>query len=1746
MRRMSVYALFVFAAVLICSGTSVAQTVHTPIPIHINSGNPAFPFPQFLPYAHPNGDTLHNLGTLALSRDPAAKTANAGVTHAELEQAGRDAYRIMMNRAVYTPVRGVEAVSGTRYIWYHSDCGCSEGDGYGLLAAAMMADKATFDGMWLWIHDHRMNNVVRYGDGTSTLPYNYSTLPTVYAGANGNENSAADGDYDVAMALMIAHMQWGDLMGINDSRGNPISYKNDFLKVAKGLTDTLAFNLARERILSGSIGLDGYFKGGDSWQELTGWSSSQANLVSIGISPNRMAESRGPRTQFISYTAPSYFRQFAKYLKRDQEQNSGADHAWNIFQFERAEASSEWLQQKHYEQDQRNIPFAGNVTMINDTTPHFTSEQHGEDFRTPWRTILSYVWHGNPEYTWDPVRHVVVRDRSNTYMRDVGRRYARFLWDRRQSPWNQGCNEMIGAGQWWGPPMLKSQYSPQGAEGIIFLENWVHGTGTPAAVTSQNFDLMAEMYRQMEIEWNIGMIGAFDENDPHTRYLGSRPFYFHGFFRVLGMMIMTGNHHAPLNMTRTANMKVYLDVDKTYAFENDTITYTIDYRNYGALDAENVVITNRLNQDFVYVAGSGGASATYNQASHAVEWRLGNVPGFRSATGIDPTKGTVSFKIFVPNANQKRYENRVEITCSNGTGWVSDEYPNVISSVMKRNGFDIAKRALQLEHTVYRDTVNPGMTATFTIDFENSAEAGWLNGGRPGVNFSYSHLAKPALTDQHTFMIRLFNDAHEAYIDYGNYRISYFLFDNNITSLEAWRINTDIAEGFSTGDTRLGHDMITPGQDSRGSWNQRLIVQTADVHDPNRAIHLATTTPHLITYFGSPMRVKRGLFQPFKGVWRLHNSTFTNRNWGNDWSYNPQATGNTGSSNVEDWGYPISPDFTESYDPDYQGRPVTRRHRKLCEPNAAVTVNNILIEEWDGYTWRRVFGNGPIPGREVLNVVIRDTLPQGITFQGFVGANPLGIAPTYNPATRVISWEIDKLLVGQGGKIQYTVVAETPPVSPIPIRNRAWISGNNESPLSGTAVLVITLDSLPPPPPIATTMYKTADKASYSPQDTIAYTIAYKQTHGYTANSTSSSQWTGSGLSVSGNGETITFGGSNVNMNFTPSYGTNVTLTGTVNTVSYGPVFRIFGRSDNSGNRVEVAFWHDWAGVICTVISNGRVSGDFMVERPHAGSVTLDYKFVFRADTLLLWVGDTSAALPYATHTGIGTQAGYAGVRYTGTGGGGGATITGWRTRTDLAYEVTIRDTIPRGLTLIPGSITGQFNTGSRAPQAITGTYANGVITWPVVTGMNIPQSALGANDSLTVRWRAVVDTAYNRVIVNTAYTDLASYRTDSIGSQVRSRFTLPGDTTIVDPPDTTCNPAIEICDTDTLVPPPNGLYVTVEPRSCIFTGSISVSVGAFIETNPAVGSIIYYTRNGSVPDAAFVGMGTEVYTGQPLVFSASGSAPPPVTFRAMAVKYDTLYDTGGGMWTFHEESTVITRVYEPLRTVPISSAAFIYNENGRLATGVNLIMSAARQLEPDTAVIWRHMNLIDISGTPVYDFIRVYDDTLRIFFRGEGITVPVNPRLTIREPQLPGTAYTSAHGYLAAGEITINHVFIPPPPPTVYTLSAGPNPFRRRGADNTGELSVFIASRPHQENIDAQVRIYDRLGNIVAISGPGGNITEGTDNTRWPPRQKYTWNGTNRRGRIVGNGAYMVHVVITEPNGEKIVLRQIVNFVGR
>jgi endo-1,4-beta-D-glucanase Y len=103
----------------------------------------------------------------------------------------------------------------------------SEAQGYGMVLAAYMADKAVFDSMFRYFLEHPSRNA----------PHLMAWKQTLVKGKMVDiegPDSATDGDLDIAYALLLAHVQWGS--------SGVIKYKSESLKT---LHDVLAHEVNR-------------------------------------------------------------------------------------------------------------------------------------------------------------------------------------------------------------------------------------------------------------------------------------------------------------------------------------------------------------------------------------------------------------------------------------------------------------------------------------------------------------------------------------------------------------------------------------------------------------------------------------------------------------------------------------------------------------------------------------------------------------------------------------------------------------------------------------------------------------------------------------------------------------------------------------------------------------------------------------------------------------------------------------------------------------------------------------------------------------------------------------------------------------------------------------------------------------------------------------------------------------------------------------------------------------------------------------------------------------------------------------------------------------------------------------------------------------------------------------------------------------------------------------------------------------
>lgn len=1354
------------------------------VPVNINSGNPAFPYPQFLEYR--TGKTL-------------AKYNPEGVTHADMEKTGREAYEIMSHRCRYDG--GTHC--GVPYITFNNfrkfgdiempQGGaqfCTEGDGYMLLAAAIFGDQPMFNGLWMWIHDNRIPHRVRYQDGQVRLP-NYEFgggLPICYAlegSTTENDGSATDGDDDIAMALLIAYKQWGEFMMQNgeivkDFNGNPISYKaaaEDFLKA---FVDTVPYRDGNYNggHMSGNIGVDGYVKGGNKGSEVSTWRLTQTTYPDISPSVN-IGGVGGDGNTHIDYCAPAYYNEFAKWLESDDVEAND----WQIGQFKRAEASSDWLCGKLFEEG--SMSSVGTTTMATDGVPNFIAFLDGEDFRTMWRFAQNYLWHGAPETIWNPKTHQVEKG-TNSYELDMAKRVAAYMKEPKDGLNGElKCKKMgkspdPGQPEWFGPAQIVQSYFKDGTEQEASGSNYALGAAAPAAVLSGDLEVISDLYRQSELVWDDASGESHDLTDDE-RYILSMPKYFHGWFRCMALLTHTGNWHAPSDMVSAANMKVYMSVDKTYAYQGDKIDYTVQYRNYGSAEAKGVTIETEIDPNYDVVSISDGGKFSGGK----IVWNIGEVPGFKSGH-LEETIDSVSFRVIARDTLNPRICLTSTISGDNFENWVSNEYPNHATYTMERNCVDIlANRSLAIKKTANRDKMNPNDIVKFTVEFENKSEgeASWLNGGRDNVRLSYGNYLPNGLNDDGdwtntTFYqyYRFWNDASEAYINMGNYRVSYFMNDINKGFYDAgsnpngWQFyldnENDVAKyGYfpETGGAEILFQKIPAGDDEYGAWNQRFIVKFPDV--------VSATTTHVYDKLDSKYLAHKGIFGP--GLYRTALKTFKATNMkakvADDWSYST-ALQNTGSYDALSGQAllftPITPGW---YSYDENGKiiqqEITNYSRHSCASDLK-GYDRVLVEEFDGYTWRRIQGRGPLPGREAYDVEVLDTIPIELEWKGFVTDKALGVTATYTAAsgedvgkfTGIVRWFVPEMLVGEKGKLVYEAVAKdigcdkTPQPEDVYFENAAWISSKTDSPDSSKVDLMISCNELPPVIDPQTSLFKDADKKFADVGETVEYTVYFKNTEGTAVegNMNDASDWVklGNGNVPKVNGQISMDQNANQGISFPflfanqKSYGKDVTLETTWNVKNASTIYLLFRyqsgipyKSDFKGVCLKISPIPAGDGTIKFEVLDGSTvvateKANVACPAKEDGTYNpMEIKISVKDDKMYIYVNDFETVLK--TYKGLlTTKPGYVGVY---SDGQSQQVMNRFYTEVDYAFDVTLYDQLPEEL----GNVTGL---DSKAKWDESKNY----ITWPTVA--TTTKDALAPGDSIGYTFTAEVLSCNNYI----------------------------------------------------------------------------------------------------------------------------------------------------------------------------------------------------------------------------------------------------------------------------------------------------------------------------------------------------------------------------------------------------------------
>ena len=229
----------------------------------------------------------------------------------------------------------VEYCNNGRYrVKFNSSQTVSEGIAYGMLLSVYSADKALFDGLWLYYKDNVNSNGVM------------NWLINGCSGTAG-QNGATDAELDAAFALIVADYQWGSTGTIN--------YKND--------AKTLITVIKTHEIEANTFVL----KPGDAFG-----GSSITNP---------------------SYFSPAYYRAFGVFTNDTVFWNAVASKAYDIINNNLTVNNavgglvSDWCEASgNYSAEAQSKGYANaGKTYSYDAA------------RTPWRIAVDYLWYGTTE-----------------------------------------------------------------------------------------------------------------------------------------------------------------------------------------------------------------------------------------------------------------------------------------------------------------------------------------------------------------------------------------------------------------------------------------------------------------------------------------------------------------------------------------------------------------------------------------------------------------------------------------------------------------------------------------------------------------------------------------------------------------------------------------------------------------------------------------------------------------------------------------------------------------------------------------------------------------------------------------------------------------------------------------------------------------------------------------------------------------------------------------------------------------------------------------------------------------------------------------------------------------------------------------------------------------------------------------------------------------------------------------------------
>jgi hypothetical protein len=269
----------------------------------------------------------------------------------------------------------------------------SEGQGYGIAIAAAIGDKDLVGKLWQFVRHFRSNKKYCHLMGWIWS----DTNDCLAADASGTDESAFDGDVDIAIGLVYAALQW------------PSDYTDIAVSWLKGL----------ECEVNAKYG-DGlnYPTAGDGWDK----SYCDANKCDYAENTNN--------TVYVDYYPPGYFRAFGDFLtaKLGADAKASNGQSYRDFWYKTAEAVWE-LVERCYDQAGVHPGLMGNQGHVDKPCSAGDGEPY-EWGRALWRLAIDAAWFGNnttlPENAPSSSQHYTGKSRIQAKMDLIQDFYANF------------------------------------------------------------------------------------------------------------------------------------------------------------------------------------------------------------------------------------------------------------------------------------------------------------------------------------------------------------------------------------------------------------------------------------------------------------------------------------------------------------------------------------------------------------------------------------------------------------------------------------------------------------------------------------------------------------------------------------------------------------------------------------------------------------------------------------------------------------------------------------------------------------------------------------------------------------------------------------------------------------------------------------------------------------------------------------------------------------------------------------------------------------------------------------------------------------------------------------------------------------------------------------------------------------------------------------------------------------------------